>query len=360
MSHQFVVAVLVLGSFVNLTAKGLELDFAGIEEPLRSVLEASLQGARAISDKSSTSRAESWGNLAMVLHAHNLYEPAISAYREALQVQSNPRWRYLKAVCQMELGRNQEAVEQLEQVVQVVSNISTIWYRLGVARTRTGQLQAADVALRRAVELDGQSAAVLVALADTLATRGRLPEALDALEGAYQIAPNAGQIVYRLAQVEMQLGNKQAGEKWLGLRINQLAPEIEDALLQEVAAYSFNPTFFISAARRAWQRGDRITALAAFEHAITLDPINQENLLDFTRLLMNMKLWDRAEEVLLDTVGLFENSAEYWFLGALLFAETSRLDEAESAIEISISLSENSRNLELRDQIRVAMLNQDN
>ena len=172
---------------------------------------------------------------------------------------------------------------------------------------------------------------------------------------AHELAPSAGQIVYQLAQIERQLGNNEASDTWLQLRKNQFAPSIADPMLNLVAQYSMNPTFFISAARRAYERGDESTALAAFERALQLAPDNVGYLLDFARLLRSLRRFDEAESVLNSSSQLGANTFDFWYLSYLVNLDLDRLPEALAALEKAIEIDPQEGALKLRTTLKQSL-----
>ena len=234
----------------------------------------------------------------MLLQAHNLHEQAIAAYSKALDEISDPRWLYLRSIAYGELGMARETVDDLMVVTRSMREIAVIWYRLGQALLNVGQASDAKEAFTRALALDENLAIAHMALADAQILATEFEEAKTSLQRAYRLQPQAGQIAYRLALVERELGDLSSSQKWLEKRTNQFAPVVEDPMMSLVAQYSTNPTFFISAARRAWERGDRETALEAYRRAIALEPQNIENLIGYTQLLTIQDHFDEASNML--------------------------------------------------------------
>ena len=295
--------------------------------------------------------AERWGELGMLLQAHNLHEQAVAAYSNALIEISDPRWLYLRSVAFGELGLLQESIEDLTQVTRVMQDVAIIWYRLGQALLNSGHVSSAKQALTNALALDEDLAIAHMTLADVQMLDADFKEAKTSLERAYKLQPHAGQIVYRMALVERELGNLPSSQEWLLRRVNQFAPVIEDPMLTLVAQYSTNPTFFISAARRAWERGDRNVALEAYRRAVALEPKNVDNLIGYTQLLTALDRYDEAAEILnaLERVSPDE--------GMLLVSTSDRLSReglvlaAQDAIKKAVAIEPTAQVLALEREI---------
>ncbi len=327
-------AVCVLGAVLLDAA---EIHVEGLADPLRAaVLNGHAQALSFDSRGENIAASNAWAELGMLLLAHNLYEQAIVAYGHALDRQRDPRWFYLRSIARGELGQSEGAIEDLVAAVGYEPEISVIWYRLGQALLSVGRLYEAEEALVQALVLDEHLTIAHMTFADVLRLLGRPQEAKAALMVAHEIEPNIGQITYRLAQVERELGNLEASKAWLQKSKNQRAPVVDDPLLALVAEYSLNPAFFISASRRAWERGDEATAVAAYRHALELTPGSVDNALGFVHLLISFERIEEASQVLRDIEAPM--SSKYWHLAAQILVKKGKLKEANQALKKSLRL----------------------
>lgn len=346
--HFFVAFVIAFTT----TQSANEIFLEGIEEPLATVAsaayEAALSGDISLSPEIVANR---WGELGMLLQAHNLHEQAIAAYSNALIVVSDPRWLYLRSIAYGELGILQETIDDLRLVTSSMREVAIIWYRLGQALLSAGRVSDAKEALTRALELDKDLAVAHMSLADAQILDANYDKAKISLQRAYELQPQAGQIAYRMALVERELGNMNSSQVWLQKRVNQFAPVVEDPMLILVAQYSTNPTFFISAARRAWERGDRETALEAYRQAIALEPENAENLIGYTQLLIALNRIDEASK----TLDLIENTSPgegmLWYLRAVIYLEDDLVLAALEAVKKAIAIDPTPQALALEREI---------
>lgn len=348
-AKRFFVAIVIT---VATTQSANEIFLEGIEEPLATVAsaayEAALSGDTNLSPEIVANR---WGELGMLLQAHNLHEQAIAAYSNALIIISDPRWLYLRSVAYGELGLLRESIDDLKLVTSSMRDVAIIWYRLGKALLDAGSVSDAKEALTRALKLDKDLAAAHMSLADAQILDSEYARAKESLQDAYKLQPHAGQIVYRLALVERELGDVKSSQVWLQQRVNQFAPVVEDPMLILVAQYSTNPTFFISAARRAWERGDRETALEAYRRAIALDPKNVENLIGYTQLLLVLNRYDEASK----TLDVIENTSPdegmLWYLRAVIYLEKDLVLAALDAVKKAKAINPTAQVLALEREI---------
>ena len=348
MSRSFVALVIVVAT--SHAANEIFLD--GIEEPLATIASAAYESA--VSSDITLSPeivASRWGELGMLLQAHNLHEQAIAAYSNALIDISDPRWLYLRSVAYGELGLLQESIDDLALVTSSMATVAIIWYRLGQALLNAGRIADAEQALLRSLDLDGELAVAHMSLADVYVLKAQHAKAKESLQQAYRLQPQAGQIVYRMALVERELGDLKKSQVWLERRKNQFAPVVEDPMLSMVAQYSTNPTFFISAARRAWERGDHETALDAYRRAIALEPENVENLIGYTQLVMALNRLEEASKTLDALEEVSPNEGMLWYLRAAIYLEKDLILAAQKAIRKAVAINPTSQSLKLEREI---------
>lgn len=342
----------VLAIVFALSSAADEIFLEGIEEPLATLASAAYASAlESEVELSAEYVANRWGELGMLLQAHNLHEQTIVAYSNALSKRSDPRWLYLRSIAYGELGRVQEAIDDLNEVTISMREVAIIWYRLGQALLNANRVAEAKSALSKALSLDGKLAIAHMALADAHMLAGDFAKAKTSLQQAYRLQPDAGQVVYRLAQVERELGNEKASQTWLERRTNQFAPSIEDPMLAMVAQYSTNPTFFISAARRAWERGDTETALGAYRRAIELAPQNVDNLIGYAQLLKALQRYDDTLKVLDALEAISPREVMLWYLRAEVHLSADRVLAAQKAIKQAVALNPTEQVLALEKEI---------
>lgn len=291
-----------------------------------------------------SARADAWGDLGMLYHAHRLRHLAQDAYRRALSEADVPRWRYLHAVVLSERGEIARGAADFQRVVQAQPHNMAAWYRLGVARFLAGDLEAAAAALARARRLQPDSALALAALADVASARGDAAAALKLLERAWTLEPQAGQLAYKLAMAHRAQGNVEQARRWLDRRPdNSLAPKIDDPLLLEVARKSRSARFYENAADWALARDDQEGALKALRSAVDLAPEDARLGLRLVPMLARAGVAEEAIQEVRRVLALDANSAPGWYLLAyLLRASPDPEDrkEAMSAAQRSLALAD--------------------
>lgn len=166
---------------------------------------------------------------------------------------------------------------------------------LGEAAVEAGQLEAAIGGYKRAAEVDTTDAEPWKRLGEALAKRGRIQEALQALDNAVKAAPRdqealklrkntAAEGALKISGFETAkssrdlIKDKGVAEKLETETRMQLTPEHATAevakLLEQCKAEPQNARLRLRLGELQLQRGDEAAALKAFEEALALDPRN--------------------------------------------------------------------------------------
>ena len=298
-------------------------------------------------------RAEAWGRLGMLYHAQSLLDEAETAYRKALGHAPAVPWHYLLAVVLGERGDIDPAIVEYRNAIALADGghgLSS--YRLGVALLVQGDHVAAAEALDAARRAMPSSAAVIAAQADAAMAAREWLTGRTLLERALQIEPNAGRLAYKLGQVHRRLGNIDQARHWLDRR-SEVAPGIEDPLLLEVASLSMSPKFFMKAGERAWRRGDRDEALAAWRNAVALAPNDVDAGLVLSHALGETGDHDAAIREAQRALDLDPQSSRGWYL--LAFHQRDAVDPSRAldAVDQSLALAADSTTRALRAALRM-------
>ena len=278
----------------------------------------------------------------MLYHGQRLREPAKDAYERALAEAEVPRWRYLRGIVYSEQGDIRTAAADFQRVVNAAPDDGVARYRLGVALSLLGELDAAQRELEAARALMPESALVLAALADLASARGDSTRVLELLQRAWRLEPEAGQLAYKLAMAQRRLGNLAAAQEWLARQPdNTLAPSIDDPALLEVARTSRSPRFLEAAANWALARGDTEEAANMLVEAVLLAPKDTALGLRLVGLLGSSGRTDDALAHTRRILAIENQSAMAWYLLAWLLrnAETAeRRAEAATVAQRALAL----------------------
>ena len=311
---------------------------ASVEETLAAAVLATEHELQQLEDPGE--RAEVLGRLGMIHHAQDILGPAETAYRRALAERPHWHWHYLLAVVLADQGATRSAIAAHRDALALAEPDHWLGhYRLGLLLLLEGDHAAAIQALNKAAAIVPKSAAVLAALGDAAVAREDFETARELFREAASLAPNAGRIAYKLALVHRRLGDIESAERWLAKRNPHAAP-VDDPLLLEVAELSLSPKFFIKAGERAWERGEREDALAAWRNAASLAPHDADAGLVYAHALGMMGHRDASLAEVRRVLAQHPESPRAWYLLAHALRDTEHVDEALEAAHTSLQLAD--------------------
>lgn len=111
-----------------------------------------------------------------------------------------------RAHLRAELGQRAAAIADLRAIVQVAPDQPASWFNLGFLLEQEGLLEEAEVAFRRAIELDDRSDRAWYGLSLVLIRQRRFEEAVPALEANTRLQPMSPHGWYQLARVHVDRG----------------------------------------------------------------------------------------------------------------------------------------------------------
>jgi len=150
------------------------------------------------------------------------YENALPSYNALIagmseeELQKNPQPKYLRGICLERLGRWEEAVADFEYVLKHKPDNADALNYLGYTWVDKGvNLNRAFDMIRKAVELEPKSGAIIDSLGWAHYKLGQFSEARLKLEDAVEISPNSATIIDHLGDVYWKLGrHREAGYQW--------------------------------------------------------------------------------------------------------------------------------------------------
>lgn len=144
------------------------------------------------------------------------YYDALIADMSEEDLQKNPQPRYLRGICLERLGRWEEAVGEFEFVLKNQPDNADALNYLGYTWVDKGvNLNRAFDMIRKAVELQPKSGAIIDSLGWAHFKLGQYSEARLKLEDAAERSPNSATIIDHLGDVYWKLGRyREAGYQW--------------------------------------------------------------------------------------------------------------------------------------------------
>ncbi|MDA8019699.1 MAG: tetratricopeptide repeat protein [Thermoanaerobaculia bacterium] len=128
--------------------------------------------------------ADAWGRFGMVCHAHELWDCADSAYRQAVTLDpTDERWHYYLGDVLSVVGTDLQAAERaFRRVMELYPDHAPTHLRLGRVLVADNRPAGAAKQFERALELDPDLQPARLALAQIRLAEGRLEDAREMLE----------------------------------------------------------------------------------------------------------------------------------------------------------------------------------
>jgi predicted O-linked N-acetylglucosamine transferase (SPINDLY family) len=271
----------------------------------------------------------------------------------------------------LQAGRIELAITQLSGIVTADPANAEAYSLLAMARVRSGELNDARSAIRRAIELDSGNADYHLTGANIEQDLGHLDACVEILRHALRLNPAFAQACNNLGIVLSDLGRiKEAGEAFAeAIRLN---PQYVRAHANFAAARirMLQPELALASARRAIELqpdyvhahhllgnaclllGDTHAAEAAFAQALRLKPDMVESSLLLAQVLSKQKRPDEAERVIREALALTPARAELWTLLGDIVSGRDELPDALEAYRRSLELRPN----DLTTTARAALL----
>ncbi len=192
----------------DIAARIPAVDLGSSERSVQSAVEGAIRALREDGES-----AISWADLAQVLHAHELFAPALACYQEAMALAPDDyRWPYLAALAQMKLDLP-SAQTLFEAAAALDPPASAFYVAFGDLLLQLDRQAGAEQRYRQALERDAESSHAHYGLARIAFTRGDLEKALEQLKRAIAAAPRYGEAHRLMAQVDARLGDTAAAER---------------------------------------------------------------------------------------------------------------------------------------------------
>ena len=285
--------------------------------------------------------AAAYARLAALYQHAAIDGAAATAWRNAATLQPDDyRWRYYQGWQALNNGQIPLALEAFEQARERKPDYAPLQLRLGQAWLADNQSDRAEAALQQAAEQPGLRAAALYYLAQGALLRRDYALALQQLEEARQLAPDAAGLHYPLAQALRGLGQREQARRHLALVPpgKPAAPPADDPLVAELAQVveSAQPDF--NNAMQAVRKRDYPTALEHFAAGLEIAPDNHHARNSYARALWLAGERQPAQQQLRQVLEQQPRDALATFMLALMTQQDGNEDDAMRLYARSIEL----------------------
>lgn len=207
-------------------------DLARLDPDLAALIEETRVGIRA----DPTSPA-AWARLGMVYEANGFIGLAATCYEQSLARRgTEARWWYRLALVRGRLGDVDGALAAAVRASEIDSGYAPAHWRQGLWRLDRGELDAAERAFRRALEIDLADSAGSAGLARVDIARQRPERAVDTLEALLAARPGDRYALQLLGRAYAQLGRRDDAAFALAIA-GDSEPSWRDPWSDELAQY---------------------------------------------------------------------------------------------------------------------------
>ena len=239
-----------------------------MEAPVRTLIEAVTRNLENKRDS-----AAAWGRLGRVYHAHELVEPALHCYAQAMRLEPDAfQWPYLAAHATADIDKS-AALGHFDKARALAPRNATVLVAQGNLLAQLARHDDAAEAFRAALEADDRSSFARLGLARIALFRGDLARARSLLERAADQSPTDGSIYPLLTRVYARLGETEAARRAeLLAKVYDEPLEPPDPVLAAMTALAANSHALASAGRELAERGDLPAAEALLRRALAIRP----------------------------------------------------------------------------------------
>lgn len=182
----------------------------------------------------------------------------------------------------LEQGKNTEAIRELQAALAQNSQFAEAWFNIGIAHQRTGNLNAAEEAYRKTLEIKPDMTVAMINLAEVYRVKGDFDRALDLLERAERQTPRNSLVRNQRVAVLRAMGRNDEA-------VSEARSLIEENSNDEAA--------FINLALAYHAKNDLNMACLVYEKALASFPDVGKDpfvLYDYGQVLLAMKERRRA------------------------------------------------------------------
>ena len=163
----------------------------------------------------SADRPESHLNLGIVYSQSGEWVAAEKAYRQAIKLETGfaPAYVNLADLYRMQ-GMENDAAQTLSNGIEHVPEDASLYFALGLLQVRSQRLEAALAALQKAAELAPELSRYTYVYGVALNSGGQSTNALKVLTEGYKKNPRDQQIIFMVASIYRDQGNKALAIEW--------------------------------------------------------------------------------------------------------------------------------------------------
>ena len=249
-----------------------EPDLGDLDPALRARIDAERERVAILdsgAEVADTDRAEAYGQLGRLYHAHDLFDAAIPAYERAAELDPTAaRWPYYLGRIALERGEPKAAVSLLESALNLDPEYAPSLLALGRAHHEAGDLVAAYDVLRDATKLE-PSAEGYFRMAQMEVEKGQAQASIKRFRRALELQEDAEPVRRALASAYRALGQDEEAKAVLE-GASERGIVTHDPWLSEVQALAQNDAS--DRAARLFEQGRFREAAELLKEAVAAQP----------------------------------------------------------------------------------------
>lgn len=223
--------------------------------------------------------AQAWLHFGQACDAHHFYDCAERCYRRAKELSPDDfEPVYLLATILDLQGRSpDETIPVYESAARLAPRYAPIYFRIGEAHSKTGNLHAARDAYRSALERDPNLAVAHRNLGQILLRMDETDSALQHLQRAAALSPRDVAVFATLAQTYRRLGRSRQADAAVGrARLLTETHGVHDPVRNKVLAMGVSAALAFERGKRLLKAGDYADAIANLTVAADIHPDDPE------------------------------------------------------------------------------------
>jgi len=272
-----------------------------------------------------------YGRMGVNYLANGQQAAAGACFHNAMALDTtNPRWPYLLGIHYEQTGDPKAAEASFRQALDLAFSFTPALIHLSQMRLLLNNAEEAETGFFIAVRRNPDDPAALAGLGQALFLQGKYAEALDELQKALAIDPEANAIHGQLAAVYRAMGenSKAASEE---AKAGDRKPRIDDPLMAFVRSHTGDFDRYMAAAAQAREHNSPDAAIQGYELAASIQPGNIGALMNLGEMNAAMGRLDPAMIAFSRVLAIEPGNARANYFTGMLFEQTGYDTEAEVA-----------------------------
>ena len=208
---------------------------------------------------------EGWVTLGMVYEANGFIGLARDCYIQATTIHdSDARWWYRLAVVQARLGNIDAALTSIKRTLDLVNGYAPAYWRKGFWLFDRGEVEEAELAFRRATEIDVDDASGWIGLARVFLLRRQPEKTIEVLEMLLGRRPGERYALQLLGRAYRQKGRVADAKITMAMGADS-EPTLIDPWSEQLAKYQRGYAALLKSATRHRVAGELDAAIEIYE-----------------------------------------------------------------------------------------------